>query len=155
MLNFGKNQARGRLEIRGPRHSTHDTSILYNLCVAVCHVRYCCRNNACDGCSLHTHTLHRLPPVSPDQILRRNEERKILRFPVQLTTSRTGNVTRLIHTLLCVHTCTCLCAVMGGRKIRGRPGIFPAIFVFLSPSHKSVRFLGNFLDLTRTKAQVF
>ena len=31
-------------------------------------------------------------------------DREIFIFPVQLTTSRTGNLTRLIHTLLCVMT---------------------------------------------------
>ena len=43
--------------------------------------------------------------VSRDQILRheRNADRGILIFPVQLTTSRIGNLTRLIHTLaICV-----------------------------------------------------
>ena len=45
-------------------------------------------------------------PVLQDQILRR--VRGIFIFPVQLTTSRIGNVTRLVHTLLYVmtiHTC--------------------------------------------------
>ena len=40
-------------------------------------------------------------PVSRDQILRRaNGDREIFIFPVQLTTSRIGNLTRLILTLL-------------------------------------------------------
>ena len=38
-------------------------------------------------------------PVSRDQILRRNADRIFFIFPVQLTTSRIGNLTRLIHTL--------------------------------------------------------
>ena len=43
-------------------------------------------------------------PVSRDQILRRKfAEREIFIFAVQLTTSRIGNLTRLIHTLaICV-----------------------------------------------------
>ena len=45
-------------------------------------------------------------PVSRDQILRhlRVRGRGIFIFPVQLTTSRIGNLTRLIHTLLDVMT---------------------------------------------------
>ena len=38
-------------------------------------------------------------PVSRDQILRREREREIFIFPVQLTTSRIGNLTWLIFTL--------------------------------------------------------
>ena len=33
-----------------------------------------------------------------------NGDREMLIFPVQLTTSRIGNLTQLIHTLLCVMT---------------------------------------------------
>ena len=45
-------------------------------------------------------------PVSRDQILRHAGDRGILVFifPVQLTTSRIGNLARLIHTLLYVMT---------------------------------------------------
>ena len=43
-------------------------------------------------------------PVPRDQILRYARGQGILIFPVQLTTSRVSNVTRLIHTLLCVMT---------------------------------------------------
>ena len=44
--------------------------------------------------------------VSRYQILRRklNGDREIFIFPVQLTTNRIGNLTRLIHTLLYVMT---------------------------------------------------
>ena len=54
-------------------------------------------------------------PVSRDQILRHARVQGKIIFPVQLTTSRIGNLTRLIHTLLYVmtihtyihiHTCT-------------------------------------------------
>ena len=38
-------------------------------------------------------------PVSRDQILRRERGQGNIHFPVQLTTSRIGNLTRLIHTL--------------------------------------------------------
>ena len=38
-------------------------------------------------------------PVSRDQISGANADRKIFILPVQLTTSRIGNLTRLIHTL--------------------------------------------------------
>ena len=43
-------------------------------------------------------------PVSRDQILRHARGRGNIIFPVQLTTSRIGNLTRLIHTLLYVMT---------------------------------------------------
>ena len=56
-------------------------------------------------------------PVSRDQILRHARGQGNISFPVQLTTSRIGNLTRLIHTLLYVmaihtyivyiHTGTC------------------------------------------------
>ena len=42
-------------------------------------------------------------PVSRGQILRRERGQGNMHFPVQLTTSRIGNLTRLIHTLaICV-----------------------------------------------------
>ena len=41
-------------------------------------------------------------PVSRDQIVRRERGKGIIIFPVQLTTSRIGNLTRLIYTLLYV-----------------------------------------------------
>ena len=48
-------------------------------------------------------------PVSRDQILRHARGQGNIIFPVQLTTSRIGNLTRLIHTLLYVMTiCTLL-----------------------------------------------
>ena len=43
-------------------------------------------------------------PVSRDQISGANGDREIFTFPVQLATSRIGNLTRLIHTLLYVMT---------------------------------------------------
>ena len=43
-------------------------------------------------------------PVSRDQILRHARGQGNIFFPVQLTTSRIGNLTRLIHTLLYVMT---------------------------------------------------
>ena len=43
-------------------------------------------------------------PVSRDQILRHARGQGNITFPVQLTTSRIGNLTRLIHTLLYVMT---------------------------------------------------
>ena len=43
-------------------------------------------------------------PVSRDQILRHARGQGNIIFPVQLTTSRVGNLTRLIHTLLYVMT---------------------------------------------------
>ena len=47
-------------------------------------------------------------PISRDQILRHARGQGNIIFPVLLTTSRIGNLTRLSHTLLCVmtiHTC--------------------------------------------------
>ena len=42
-------------------------------------------------------------PVSRDQILRREHGQGNIHLPVQLTTNRIGNLTRLIHTLaICV-----------------------------------------------------
>ena len=43
-------------------------------------------------------------PISRDQILRHARGQGSIIFPVQLTTSRIGNLTRLIHTLLYVMT---------------------------------------------------
>ena len=43
-------------------------------------------------------------PVSRDQILRHARGQGNINFPVQLTTSRIGNLARLIHTLLYVMT---------------------------------------------------
>ena len=43
-------------------------------------------------------------PVSRDQILRHARGQENIIFPAQLTTSRIGNLTRLIHTLLYVMT---------------------------------------------------
>ena len=43
-------------------------------------------------------------PVSRDQILRHARGQGNVHFPVQLTTSRIGNLTQLIHTLLYVMT---------------------------------------------------
>ena len=43
-------------------------------------------------------------PVLRDQISGANGDREICIFPVTLTTSRVGNLTQLIHTLLCVMT---------------------------------------------------
>ena len=43
-------------------------------------------------------------PISRDQFLRRERRREIFIFPVQLTTSRIGNLTRLILLLLYVMT---------------------------------------------------
>ena len=47
-------------------------------------------------------------PVSRDQILRRERDREIFVFSVQLTTSRTGNFTRLICIdMMTIHTLQC------------------------------------------------
>ena len=69
-------------------------------------------------------------PVSRDQILRHARGQGNIIFPVQLTTSRIGNLTRLIHTLLYVMTihtyihaycCTgyILCCSASARSLRG------------------------------------
>ena len=39
------------------------------------------------------------------------------------------------YSAMCTYLHLSLCGVMDGRKRRGRPGIFPAIFCFFSPSH--------------------
>ena len=46
-------------------------------------------------------------PISRDQILRHARGQGNIIFPVQLTTSRIGNLTWLIHTLLYVMTIYC------------------------------------------------
>ena len=51
-------------------------------------------------------------PVSRDQILRHARGQGNIIFPVQLTTSRIGNRTRVIHTLLYVMTIHTYCVVM-------------------------------------------
>ena len=56
-------------------------------------------------------------PVSRDQILRHARRQGNIIFPVQLTTSRIGNLTRLIHTLLYVVT------IQWRRPHRWRPRI--------------------------------
>ena len=67
-----------------------------------------------------------------------NEESKILIFPVQLTTSRTGNLTRLIHTLLlCVMSVHSIVAPLfvrcdGWQNTRGSTGYTPRYFLFFS-----------------------
>ena len=59
-------------------------------------------------------------PVSRDQILRHARGQGNIIFPVQLTTSRIGNLTRLIHTLLYVMTIhTYIHTYMGFRERSG------------------------------------
>ena len=58
-------------------------------------------------------------PISRDQILRHARGQGNIIFPVQLTTSRIGNLTRVIHTLLYVmtiHTYSCLRGVVSIRE---------------------------------------
>ena len=61
-------------------------------------------------------------------------------FAVQLTTSRTGNLTRFIHTLLCVmsvHTCPSLCAALWVAENAGVDPVYsPLFFVFFLHSIK-------------------
>ena len=58
-------------------------------------------------------------PVSRDQILRHARDGGIFIFPVQLTTSRIGSLTRLIHTLLYVMTIhTYIHTVATGKEAR-------------------------------------
>ena len=64
-------------------------------------------------------------PVSRDQILRHARGQGNIIFPVQLTTSRIGNLTRLIHTLLYVmtiHTSNSLHVPAGVIQEEGRTG---------------------------------
>ena len=67
-----------------------------------------------------------------------NADREILIFPVQLTTSRIGNLTRLIHTLLYVMT---IHTYSGGRSHRISPPSFCcACFNFSLEKHSAVPF---------------
>ena len=50
-------------------------------------------------------------------------------FPVQLTTSRIGNLTRLIHTLLYVMTIHTYCGAPGPRL---EPAFFNTVLILLS-----------------------
>ena len=61
-------------------------------------------------------------PVSRDQILRHARGQGDIIFPVQLTTSRIGNLTGLIHTLLYVMTIHTYIhtAIPGGSAISSR-----------------------------------
>ena len=66
-------------------------------------------------------------PVSRDRILRHARGQGNIIFPVQLTTSRIGNLTRLIHTLLYVmtihtyiHTYISKAAVSQRRELGGK-----------------------------------
>ena len=62
-------------------------------------------------------------PVSRDQILRHARGQGNIIFPVQLTTSRIGNLTRLIHTLLYVMIIhTYIHTYIHTQKCSGRPG---------------------------------
>ena len=61
-------------------------------------------------------------PVSRDQILRRERAQENISFPAQLTTSRIGNLTRLIHDFaICVEV-----RVKGARPDGGR--VIDALF---------------------------
>ena len=57
-------------------------------------------------------------PVSRDQVLRHARGHGNIIFPVQLTTSRIGNLTRLIHTLLYVMTIHTYIHTIIGFKIK-------------------------------------
>ena len=85
-----------------------------------------------------------------------NADREVLIFPVQLTTCRIGNLTRLIHTLpVCVtiDTCVCVCVFFPsildikfvGRTSRGHTGE-RSHRIFNPPS-----FCGACLDFSREK----
>ena len=58
--------------------------------------------------------------VSQDQILRHERGQGKIHFPVQLTTSRIGNLTRLIHTLaICVTIHTYIHTYVHSTAVRG------------------------------------
>ena len=56
-----------------------------------------------------------------DQILRHERGQGNIHFPVQLTTCRTGNLTRLIHSLAICVTIR-ICMVITCRKSKDQPG---------------------------------
>ena len=57
--------------------------------------------------------------VSRDQVLRRERGQGIFIFPVQLTTCRIGNLTRLIHTLaICDDLTYIYCCIHRSRAMR-------------------------------------
>ena len=70
-------------------------------------------------------------PVSRDQIFRREPGQGNIHFPVQLTTSRIGNLTRLILTLLNVMTIHTYILVHN-RKIVTRSPTLTDLFILLS-----------------------
>ena len=60
-------------------------------------------------------------PARPNSQARTNADKEKNVFPVQLTTSRIGNLTRLIHTLaICVtiHTSTAICFLVTNKVLR-------------------------------------
>ena len=81
-------------------------------------------------------------PVSRDQILRHERGQEILFFPVQLTTSRIGNLTRLIHTLA-----ICL-TLISGRS----PPLFCTLTLIAMQGHQNPTYSGvnvmTFFSLT-------
>ena len=61
-----------------------------------------------------------------------NGDREILIFPVQLITSRIGNLTRLIHTLAkCMTMCVNIPFILNVRLMDGSPGATQDFSTFL------------------------
>ena len=83
-------------------------------------------------------------PVSRDQILRHARGHGNIIFPVQLTTSRIGNLTRLIHTLLYVMTIHTYIYLTFK---------FSFIFPFVSPQPKGTRTNSN--TATRSPYKIY
>ena len=79
-------------------------------------------------------------PVSRDQILRHARGQGNIIFPVQLTTSRIGNLTRLIHTLLYVMTIHTYIHTLSGTWYETR---------FQYILHDILRFLGYYYTIMR------
>ena len=70
-------------------------------------------------------------PVSRDQILRHARGQGNIIFPVQPTTSRIGNLTRLIHTLLYVMT---IHTYIQGTRTRTSAVLVPCTYLLLQAS---------------------
>ena len=89
-----RNQSDSAPRSEKQKTALNDTVLVYNL--------HCCFNFAIVTYTTVMYYFHRVHTVQT-KFSGTNADREILIFPVQLTTCRTGNLTRLIHTLaICV-----------------------------------------------------
>ena len=93
-------------------------------------------------------------PVSRDQILRHARGQGDTIFPVQLTTSRIGNLTRLIHTLLYVMTIHTYIQVVRSRApLPPKPGSGVCVWEGLSGGCRAGHTLIRWSQMTASAIQ--